>query len=164
MPGPALRKQERAREIPRLRRPTHSSRKTVRDAKGAQERMRKKKSACFARSRKAIRDARNANDSGWKVLSCASPSQRRVVASGFCSRFFLICFCIDNLGVGVMARQAAFLGGDLPGFVAVELGLADEFFDAVGETLRGVCVCARVGGSFGSNQKRYFSARGPLFV
>jgi len=62
-----------------------------------------------------------------------------------------------------MARQAAFLGGELQGFFAVEFGLADEFFDAVGETLRGVCLCARVGGSFGTNQKRYFAARGAFF-
>ena len=62
-----------------------------------------------------------------------------------------------------MARQAAFLGGELQGFFAVEFGLADEFFDAVGETLRGVCLCARVGGGFGANQKRYFAARGAFF-
>ena len=62
-----------------------------------------------------------------------------------------------------MARQAAFLGGELQGFFAVEFGLADEFFDAVGETLRGVCLCARIGGSFGTNQKRYFAARGAFF-
>jgi len=44
--------------------PTHSSRKTIRDAKNAQERMQKKKSACSVRSRKTIRDANGAND-GW---------------------------------------------------------------------------------------------------
>src|SRR5205807_862897 len=38
------------REIPRLRRPTFSSRKSIRDAEGAQERKRKRKSACFARN------------------------------------------------------------------------------------------------------------------
>ena len=40
----------RGREIPHMRRPTASSRKTFRDAKGAQERKRKKKSACSVRN------------------------------------------------------------------------------------------------------------------
>jgi len=42
------------------------------------------------------------------------------------------------------ARQAALLGGELQRFFAVELGLADEFFDAVGQTLcRNLLVFAR---------------------
>src|SRR5216684_3489749 len=49
-----------------IRRSTLSSRKTVRDAKGAQERKRKKKSACCVRSRTCIRDANDANDSAWR--------------------------------------------------------------------------------------------------
>ncbi len=40
---------ERKRDFS-LRRPTHSSRKTTRDAKNAQERIRKKKSACSVRN------------------------------------------------------------------------------------------------------------------
>jgi hypothetical protein len=50
----------------------------------------------------------------------------------FRSRFFLFRFCVDNLGVGIVAGQAAFFGGELEGFFTVELGLADQFFDAVG--------------------------------
>ena len=47
-----------------LREPTASSRKTIRDAKSAQERSGKKKSARFVRSRKTVRDANDSND-GW---------------------------------------------------------------------------------------------------
>src|SRR5947207_2176778 len=74
------------------------------------------------------------------------------------SSFFLSCLCVDDLGVGIVARQAALLGGELQGLLAVEFGLADQFFDAVGEALSGICVRARVGGSFGSDQKRNFSS------
>jgi hypothetical protein len=39
-------------------------------------------------------------------------------------------------------RQAAFFGGELQGLFAVEFGLADELFDAIGQALRRVCLCA----------------------
>src|SRR5258706_4865359 len=74
--------------------------------------------------------------------------------------FFLLAFGVDNLRVGIVARQAAFFGGEFEGFFAVELGLADEFFDAVGEALRGIGVGARISGGFGADQERNFAARG----
>jgi hypothetical protein len=61
-----------------LRRPTHSSRRTIRDAESAQERMRKKKSACSVRSRKTVRDASKAND-GWVA---GARRKRSTVTSG----------------------------------------------------------------------------------
>src|SRR5260370_518188 len=82
------------------------------------------------------------------------------IESGLRSRFFVLCFCVDNLGVSIVAREAALFGGELQGFFAVELRLADEFFDAVGEALRGIGVRARVGGSFGGDEERDFSSGG----
>jgi hypothetical protein len=51
-----------------LREPTASPRKTIRDAKSAQERSGKKKSARSVRSRKTVRDANGANDR-WAAMS-----------------------------------------------------------------------------------------------
>src|SRR5882724_9983123 len=76
------------------------------------------------------------------------------------STLLFLGFGVDDLGVGVVARQAALFGGELEGFFAVELGLADEFFNAVGQALRGIGVGARVGGSLGADQERDFAARG----
>jgi len=47
----------------------------------------------------------------------------------------LVFFAHDLIVCGA-PRQTAFLGGQLQGFLAVELGLPDELFDAVGKTLR----------------------------
>src|SRR6266446_3435004 len=58
-PGRCKRKRDSS-----LRKPTASSRKTFRDAKGAQERKRKKKSACSVPSRKTFRDAKGAQGQG----------------------------------------------------------------------------------------------------
>jgi len=67
------------------------------------------------------------------------------------------------LTVGVAAGDAAFFGGELEGFFAIELGLADEFFDTVGEALRGIGVSACVGGGFGADQEGDFAAGGAFF-
>ena len=40
-------------------------------------------------------------------------------------------FALDQLVVGGAAAQAAFFGGELEGFFAVEFGLADQFLDAI---------------------------------
>src|SRR5260370_5772072 len=79
------------------------------------------------------------------------------------SRLFLLCFCVDNLGVRIVPGQAALFGGELQGFFAVELGLAHQLFDTVDEALRGICLGARIGGSFGADQERDFPPSGPLF-
>src|SRR5216683_4941350 len=69
-------------------------------------------------------------------------------------------FLAHDLIVCRAARQAALLGGELQSIFAVELGLANEFLDAVGQTLRGICLGSRVGGSFRADQERDFAARG----
>jgi hypothetical protein len=56
---------------------------------------------------------------------------------------FELLFFAHDLVVGGTAREAALFGGELEGFFAVEFGLADEFFDTVGEALRGIGVRAR---------------------
>src|SRR6266403_266384 len=71
-----------------------------------------------------------------------------------------LVFSAHDLIVCGAPRQTAFLGGQLQGFLAVELGLPDELFDAVGKTLRGICLGARVGGRFGADQERNFAACG----
>src|SRR5260370_35517821 len=76
--------------------------------------------------------------------------------------FFRLGFGVDNLGVGIVARQAALFCGELEGFFAVELGLADEFFDAVGEALRGIGVGARISGGFRGDQEANFAASGAV--
>ncbi len=100
---------------------------------------------------------------GWKGsdwLSVVSFATAETAGAEFRSRFFLLRFCTDDLGVGVVAREAALFGGELEGFFAVEFGLADEFFDAVGEALCGIGMGARIGGSFGADQERDFAAGG----
>src|SRR5260370_2766190 len=72
-------------------------------------------------------------------------------------------FLADGPIVWRAARQDVLLGGELQSIFAVELGLADEFFDAVGEALRGICLGAGVGGSFGADQERDFAAGGAFF-
>src|SRR5260370_40454389 len=72
-------------------------------------------------------------------------------------------FLASDVVVCRAARQAVLLGGELQSIFAVELGLADEFFDAVGEALRGICLGAGVGGSFGADQERDFAAGGAFF-
>src|SRR5258708_33663135 len=72
-------------------------------------------------------------------------------------------FLAHDLIVCRSARQAVLLGDELQSIFAVELGLADEFFDAVGEALRGICLGAGVGGSFGADQERDFAAGGAFF-
>ena len=57
-------------------------------------------------------------------------------------------------------REAALLSGQLQRFLAVELGLADELLDAVGEALRGIGLGARVGGGLRADQERDFAASG----
>ena len=78
------------------------------------------------------------------------------------SLVFSICLRVNHLAVSVAPRQAAFFGGKLQSFLAVELGLADELFDAVGQALGGIRLCTRIGGSFGADQKRDFAAGGPF--
>ena len=67
-----------------------------------------------------------------------------------------------DLVVSGTPGQATLLGGELQGFFAVELGLANELLDAVGEALCGICLGARVGGSFGADQEGDFAAGGAL--
>ncbi len=47
---------------------------------------------------------------------------------------------VQELAVGVAFGHAAFFGGELEGFFAIEFGLVHEFVDAGGEGLRGVDV------------------------
>lgn len=68
---------------------------------------------------------------------------------------------IEELGVGFAAGQAAFFGGELECFLAVELGLADELVDAVGERLGSVVrSLARQGRT---DEQRDFAADGLVF-
>src|SRR2546429_4868891 len=86
------------------------------------------------------------------VQTCALPiSSASPARAEYWSRLLAICLGVNQLRVGCTSRQAAFLGGELQGFFAVELGLADELLDAVGEALRGICLCACVGRSFGAD-------------
>src|SRR5216684_7167460 len=81
----------------------------------------------------------------------------------FRSRLLLPLLRVNDLVVCRAPGQAAFFGGELQGFFAVELGLADEFFDAVGQALGGIGLGAGVGGSFGADQERDFAAGGAFF-
>src|ERR1700740_1880914 len=74
---------------------------------------------------------------------------------------FAISFANDFM-VCRSSRQTALLGSQLQSFFAVELGLADELLDAIGEALRGTSVRARFSGRFGADQKRDFAAGGAL--
>ena len=69
---------------------------------------------------------------------------------------------IKELGIGFAAGEAAFFGGELEGFFAVEFGLTDEFVDAVGEGLGGI---ARGGlaGEGRADQEGDFAANGFVF-
>src|SRR5260370_31133637 len=78
----------------------------------------------------------------------------------FRSRLLLPLLRVNDLVVCRAARQAALLGGKLQGVFAIEFGLADEFLDAVGQALGGICLRARAGGSLGTDQQRDFAARG----
>jgi len=69
----------------------------------------------------------------------------------------------EDFVVGFAARQAVFLGGELEGFLAVEFGLVDEFFDALREALHGVGRGAGIGGVFRADQERDFTFRGTIF-
>src|SRR5712691_6995648 len=62
-------------------------------------------------------------------------------------------FLAHDLIVRRTSRQAALLGGQLQGLLAVEFGLADEFLDAAGQTLGGICLCTRVAGRFRTDQE-----------
>src|SRR6266702_2392559 len=73
-----------------------------------------------------------------------------------------LLFFAHDLVVCRSARQATLLGGQLQGFLAVEFGLPDQFFDAVRKTLCGICLCTRVRGCLGSNKERDFPAGGAL--
>lgn len=55
---------------------------------------------------------------------------------------------VEELPVGVAFGDAAFLGGEFEGFLAVEFGLVHEFIDPGGERLGGIGVGAE-GGFFG---------------
>src|SRR5229473_6731330 len=72
-------------------------------------------------------------------------------------------FLAHDLIVCRTSRQAALLGGQLQGLLAVEFGLADELLDAAGQTLRGICLCTRVAGRFRTDQERDFAAGGTFF-
>src|SRR5258708_10931885 len=78
----------------------------------------------------------------------------------FRSRLLLPLLRVNDLVVCRTPRQAALLGGKLQSIFAVELGLADQLLDTVGQTLRGICLGARVGGSLRADQERNFAARG----
>ncbi len=67
------------------------------------------------------------------------------------------------MGVGGAAGEATFLGGELEGVFAVELGLVHEFFDAGGEGLRGVGMRTSFAGVGGADQQGDFAAGGALF-
>jgi hypothetical protein len=69
----------------------------------------------------------------------------------------------DDFVVGFAAREAAFLGGELKSLFAVEFGLVDEFFDALGEALHGVGGSAGVGGIFGADEEGDFAFGGTVF-
>src|SRR5260370_1098377 len=73
-----------------------------------------------------------------------------------------LLFFAHDLIVCRAARQAALLGGELQSIFAVELGLANEFLDAVGQALGGIRLCSSVGGSFRADQQRDFASRGAL--
>ena len=97
-------------------------------------------------------------DAGLPVVGCHDP-----VFQARCEwplLLFAMFLGVDNLVVGGAAGEAVFFGGEFEGFFAVELGLADEFFDAVGEALRGVGLRARVGGSFRGDQEGDFATGG----
>src|SRR5205807_5829452 len=88
-------------------------------------------------------------------------------SSAFCEGDLLVAIHrallpAHNLVVCRTPRQPAFLGGELQGFFAVELGLADELLDSVGEALSRICLRACVGGSLRPDQERNFAARGAL--
>src|SRR5260370_31101795 len=78
------------------------------------------------------------------------------------SCFLAVRLGVNQLGVGVAPRQATLFGRKFQRFFAVEFGLANEFFDTVGEALRGVCPRAHVTGFFGADQESDFAARRAL--
>src|SRR5260370_35533518 len=80
----------------------------------------------------------------------------------FRSRLLLPLLRVNDLVVCRAARQAALLGGKLQGIFAVEFGLADELLDAVGQTLRRICLGSRVGGSLRADPERDFAPPGPF--
>src|SRR5579859_998888 len=63
----------------------------------------------------------------------------------------------DDFVVGFAAGQAAFFCGEFEGFFAVEFGLVDQFFDALGEALHGIGGSAGVSGIFRADEQRDFS-------
>jgi hypothetical protein len=79
------------------------------------------------------------------------------------SRFFTIHIQINDLGVGGAAGEAAFFGGELEGFFAVELGLVHQLFDAGGQRLGRVGVGADFVGVGGTDEQRDFAASGAFF-
>ena len=68
----------------------------------------------------------------------------------------------DHLVVGGAASEAAFLGGELEGFLAVEFGLAHELVDALGEALRGFAGAADFVVIGGSDDESDFALGGTL--
>jgi len=74
-----------------------------------------------------------------------------------------VCLCVDDLGVGGAAGEAAFLGGEFEGVLAVELGLVHEFFDAGGQRLRGVGVRTSFAGVGGADKQSDFATGGAFF-
>jgi len=79
------------------------------------------------------------------------------------SNLVLVVAPAHDLVVRRAAGDAAFLGGELQRFFAVELGLVHQFLDSRGEGLRGVGVVAGFRGVGGADEERDFAAGGALF-
>jgi hypothetical protein len=75
----------------------------------------------------------------------------------------LVFAILNDLRVRISPRKPALFGGELQGFLAVELGLVHELLDARGKGLSGVGVRAGFGGIGGADQQGDFAAGGVLF-
>lgn len=68
----------------------------------------------------------------------------------------------ENFVVGFAASQAALFSREFEGFLAVEFGLVDEFFDAFCQALHRIGGSACVGGIFGADEERDLTLGGAL--
>jgi hypothetical protein len=99
-----------------------------------------------------------------KASRCARDDiKEKRSAGGAGSNLVLVVAQTHDFVVGGAAGHAAFLGGELQGFFAVELGLVHQLLDAGGEGLRGVGVVASFRTVGGADEKRNFAAGGALY-
>ena len=69
---------------------------------------------------------------------------------------------VEELAIGIPAGDATLLGSELEGFFAVELGQVDQFFDARGDRLGCVGVCAGHSGFGRADEQGHLAFGGPI--